>query len=551
MPKFIDAEVEKQVRARLQSLARPVTLVHFTQPVSCGACREQQALLTELVALSDKLRLEIRDLATDAEAKRYGVDKTPATVVVGERDSGIRFYGLTGGYEFTSLLDAILMVSTARSGLAPEIETMVRAITRPVHLEILVTLGCPYCPKMVRLAHQMAFLSGNIRADIIDAAEFPILVERYHVRGVPRTIVNGRPAFEGALPAESAVVEILREADPDAYERVDAMLREKRGERRATEAAPTGEYDIIVVGAGAAGLAAALYATRKGRRTALIGRQAGGQINDTAVIENYLGFPQIGGRELADLMRNHVETYPVSERCHTTAREVRRDGTGFEVETEDGARYHGRAVVYAAGKQYRRLGVAGEERFIGHGIAFCATCDAPLYRDKRVAVVGGGNSAFTAARDLLAFAREVHLIHMLGEFQADPVLVEEVRKSPRVIVHLKTEVREFLGDADLSGVRVAAVDGGDRYDLMVEGVFLEIGLVPNSEAVARLVKLNANGEIPVGRDQSTAVAGLFAAGDVTDEPDKQIIVAAGAGARAALAADRYLSSLSSGRSALT
>jgi NADH-dependent peroxiredoxin subunit F len=544
MAKFINGEVETQVRARLKELAGPVTLIYFTQPVACGACSEQQALLQEIVALSDRLTLRVLDLAADdAEAKRYGIDKVPATLVLGERSSGIRFYGLTGGYEFNSLLEAIVMVSTGRSGLPPEIEAMVQAITKSVHLEILVTLGCPYCPKMVQLAHQMAFVSGNIRADMIDAVEFPTLVERYHVRGVPRTVINGRPAFEGAQPAASAVMEILREADPEAYDHVDAMLREQRGERRATTADTASEYDIIVVGAGPAGLAAALYAARKGRRTALIGRQAGGQINDTAIVENYPGFAQIGGRELADLMRNHAEAYPVAERCHTSAREVRRTATGFAVETEDGDRYRGKTVIYAAGKQYCRLGVAGEDRFIGHGIAFCATCDAPLYRDKRVAIIGGGNSAFTAARDLLAFAREVHLIHMLGDFQADPVLVAEVRKSPRVTIHLKTEVREFTGDAELSGVRVSAVDGSDRHDLSVDGVFLEIGLTPNSEPVARLVELNTNGEVPVGRDQSTEVAGLFAAGDVADEPDKQIVIAAGAGARAALAADRYLSQL--------
>ena len=166
---------------------------------------------------------------------------------------------------------------------------------------------------MVRLAHQMAYLNDNIRGDI----------ERYHVHGVPLTVVNGRPAFEGALPTETAVMEILRAGDPDAYERVDAKRREARGERRATEAAPAGEYDVIVVRAGPAGLAAAVYATRKGRRIALIGREAGGQLNDTALIENYLGFAQIGGRELAQVMRNHVEAYPVAERCHTTVREVR------------------------------------------------------------------------------------------------------------------------------------------------------------------------------------------------------------------------------------
>jgi NADH-dependent peroxiredoxin subunit F len=541
MQTFFDVEAQKQVAAELRKLVRPVKLVYFTQAHACAGCREQQTLLEELVTLSDKLTLEVRELvADDAQAKSLGIDKVPATAVLSDRDYGIRFYGLTGGYEFVSLLEAVLMVSTGNSGLAPEIESMAREIRMPVHLEVMVTLGCPYCPSMVRLAHQLAFLNDNVRADMVEAAEFPTLVQRYQVHGVPRTVINGRPAFEGALLPASAMLEILKEADPEAYERVNAMLREARGERRAVEATPAREYDVIVVGAGPAGLTAALYAVRKGRHVALIGKQAGGQLNDTAAVENYPGFVHVEGRELAQLFRNHMEAYPVAERCHTAVTRVRQSGAVFEIETEDARTYRAKTVIYAAGKQYRRLGVPGEERFIGRGIAFCATCDAPLYRDKRVAVVGGGNSAFTAARDLLNYASEIHLIHILDVFQADSVLVEEVRKSSRVTFHLRTEVREFLGDKTLAGVRVASVDGKERYDLPVDGVFLEIGLAPNTGPVKELIKLNAAGEIPVGRDQSTQVPGLFAAGDATDEVEKQIVVAAGAGARAALAADRYL-----------
>jgi NADH-dependent peroxiredoxin subunit F len=544
MATLVDAQVREQVAAELKKLVGPVTLLYFTQAHACGTCREQQTLLEELAALSDKLTLEVRELVVnDAEAKRFGIDKVPATVVLSDRDRGIRFYGLTGGYEFASLLEAILMVSTGNSGLAPEIERMARAIAKPVHLEIIITLGCPYCPSMVRLAHQIAYVNESVRADMVDAAEFPTLVQRYQVHGVPRTVINGRPAFEGALPPASALLEILREADPEAYERIDATLREARGERRAVQATPAREYDVIVVGAGPAGVTAALYAVRKGRRVALIGKQAGGQLNDTATIENYPGFVHVGGRELAALFRNHMEAYPVAERCHTEVKLVRQAGAVFEIEAQDGRSYRGKAVVYAAGKQYRRLGVPGEERFVGRGVAFCATCDAPLYRDKRVAVVGGGNSAFTAARDLMSFAREIHLIHMLDAFQADSVLVEELRRAPRVTFHTKTEVREFLGEQQLVGVRVASVDGKNRCDLPVDGVFLEIGLEPNTKPVKELLKLNEAGEIPVGRDQSTRVRGLFAAGDATDEREKQIVVAAGAGARAALAADRYLSAL--------
>lgn len=355
------------------------------------------------------------------------------------------------------------------------------------------------------------------------------------MQGVPRTVVNERPAFEGALPPAAAVMEILKQVDAETYEALDAALRS------ASEAQPGRDYDIAVVGAGPAAMSAALYAVRKNRRVALLGAKPGGQITDTASVEHYLGMMEVGGAELAEMFRRHLERYPVAERLHARVAEVRRARIGFELRTEDGAVYRAKSVVCAAGKQYRRLGVPGEARFIGRGIAFCATCDAPLFRDKRVAVVGGGNSALTAVRDLASYAREIHLAHVLGEFQADPVLVSEARKARNVSVHLSTEVHEFLGDETLSGVRLASVDGKQRYDLLVDGVFLEVGLTPNTEPLAKLLERNAAGEIPVGRDQATSVPGLFAAGDATDQRDKQIIIAAGDGAQAALAADRFLS----------
>jgi alkyl hydroperoxide reductase subunit F len=210
------------------------------------------------------------------------------------------------------------------------------------------------------------------------------------------------------------------------------------------------------------------------------------------------------------------------------------------VASSDSAIYTAKSVIYCAGKEYRKLGVPGEDRFLGHGIAFCATCDAPLYRDKRVAVVGGGNSAFTAARDLISYAREIHIINILKGFQADPALIEEVKQAKHVTLHDSMRVIDFLGKDRLSGVRLEPMESKKGLDLSVEGVFLEIGLTPNSAPVKDFVKLNDQGEIEVGRDQSTSVPGFFAAGDVTDETEKQIVVAAGAGAKAALSAYNYL-----------
>ncbi len=541
----LDEATRKELKSRLAALDRPVKLLFFGQgSPACGNCREQESLLEAVAAASDRIELERRDLVKDAaRARELGVDKVPATLVLGEgnADYGIRFYGITTGYEFSSLVEAVEMVGKGRSDLPEELEKLALLIDRPTHLEVMVTLTCPYCPKMVHLAHQLAFVNPQVRADMIDSAEFPQLVQRYRVSGVPRTVIDGRPAFEGALPPHEAILEILKVANPAAWERIDAEMRTLAGERKARAIEAGHRYDLIVVGAGPAAMTATLYAARKALDVAVIGLDPGGQIVNTETIENWPGIPAIGGRELATLFRNHAERFPVAERLGVEVERIGKLENGdFEVQTRDGERYRSRAVIYCAGKRYRTLGVPGEARFLGRGIAFCATCDAPLYADKRVAVVGGGNSAFTAARDLLPWAREIHIINILPKFQADPVLIEEVVTSDRVRLHPATHVRAFLGDDQLTGVRLESEDGSQRQDLAVEGVFLEIGLMPNSKPVASLLELDDLEQIPVERDGSTAVAGFFAAGDVTDVPDKQIVIAAGMGALAALAATRYL-----------
>lgn len=530
-----------QTKTLLEGLERTVRLVHFTQRQPCSACQDQRRLLEELATLSERLKLEVLDLEQDAErARELGVDKVPATLVQDEkRDYGIHFYGLTLGYEYTSLLEDIAMVGTGRVNLPEEVMALLPYLRAPLHLEVMVTLTCPYCPKMVRFTHQLAYAHTGVRADMIDAAEFPQLVQRYQVHGVPRVVINGRPAFEGALPPEQAMMEIIRLSNPEAWEMIDAQLRTLRGERKVELPEPEHRYDLAIVGAGPAGLTAAIYAARKQIDTLLLADRAGGQITDTETIENYPGIPAIGGQDLAEAMRRHAERFPIAERLGVQVQKVQYENGEFVLDTGD-ARWRARSVIWAAGKHYRRLGLPGEERFLGRGIAFCATCDAPLYADKRVAVVGGGNSAFTAARDLLPWAREIHILNILPDWQADPVLVEEVRGSDKVHLHPATVVRAYLGDDQLTGLRVERTDGSDRFDLLVDGVFLEIGLEPNAEPLKGLVELNERGEVVVDRYQQSSQPGLFAAGDVSDDPAKQVIVAAGSGARAALAAHDWL-----------
>ena len=235
-----------------------------------------------------------------------------------------------------------------------------------------------------------------------------------------------------------------------------------------------------------------------------------------------------------------MEKHPIAEAIGVDISKIEKNNDRFLLITEDNRRFNAMSVIYCAGKEYRRLGVPGEDRFIGKGIGFCATCDAPLYMGKRVAVVGGGNSAFTSVRDLINFASEIHLVHRKKEFRADASLIEEAQKAKNVTFHNPVEVREFLGEDKLTGIRLESIDSKEKLDLPVDGVFLEIGLTPNSMPLKDLIELNKFGEIPANRDQSTQLKGLFAAGDVTDVEEKQISVAVGQGALAALTAYKYL-----------
>ena len=536
-----DEQTGAEIAEILSEMAEPVKLLLFVEEDDCVPCQTQRNLLEGVAALSDKLMLEILSPRENGQAvEEYGIDRFPATLPLGEEDYGIRFFGVTGGQEFASVLEAILMMSTGHSGLPAELEPLVKQIQKPVHLQVFVTLTCPYCPQMVHIAHQFAYLNDNIRADMIESSQFLDLARKYQVEGVPRTIINETTALEGLYPERLFYLAILEVVNPEAYRRIEAAMRDAQGLRNILPLEEGRVYDVLIIGGGPAALSAALYAARKNLEVGLVAKEIGGQLAYTAQIENYLGLPGVGGNELLQRFQFHAESYPVAELVGVSVIEVKEAHGGFLVYTSDDREFAAESVVYAAGKEYVRLDVPNEKRFLGRGIAFCATCDAPLYTDRRVAVVGGGNSAFTAVRDLLSFASDVHLVHRRGTFSADPALVEEVAGHPRVTIHTPYEVKSFVGQERLEGVEIRSSQDGRSETLEVEGVFLEIGLSPNTGPVKALVGLNERGEIPVHADGSTALPGFFAAGDVTDVPEKQISVAVGQGALAALTAYTYL-----------
>lgn len=541
MPELMDDKTRKDVTRLLERLPHTVSLLFFTAKKNCETCRHQEHILETLSALSDKLVLKVYDFSKEKkQAREYSIDKIPATVIVGKKDYGLRFFGVTGGHEFSSLLQAIVMAGTEQSGLHPELETLVKKIEIPVHLEVMTTLTCPYCPKAVHAAQQLAMVNDTIQADMVDTAEFPELTRQYSVYETPKTVINGVHSFIGAQPAQAVYLEVLKAVNPAEYDRIEKIIREAQGHRHVRKADVHELYDTIIIGGGPAALSAAVYAARKEINVLLLTKALGGQVAYTARVDNYLGLPQISGQEMKDQFTFHVEQYPIAESVGETVIAVTQKNKTFTVKTEGGKAFKGRTVIYCAGKEYRRLGVPNEEKFIGHGIAFCATCDAPLYKNKKVAVIGGANSAFTAARDLITFASEIHLVHRREMYKADAALVAEVRKAKNVTFHTNMIVQEFLGNDTLTGVRLKSADSTTTKDVQVDGVFLEIGLSANTDPVRDFIVLNEKGEIPVHADNTTSISGFFAAGDVTNIPEKQIVVAAGEGAKAALSAYKYL-----------
>jgi len=301
-------------------------------------------------------------------------------------------------------------------------------------------------------------------------------------------------------------------------------------------------YDVIIIGAGSSGLTAAVYSARKNLKTLLTSKDIGGQLNWTLGVENYMGYQFIEGPELIHKFEEQVKQFPIDIVIGENLRGISRTDSGFEVRTEGGVVYQGLTLIVCTGKRPRSLDVPGEKELIGRGVSYCATCDGPLFKGLKVAVIGGGNSALEAADDLIKIAERVYVVS-LTPLTGDQILIDRIKASPNAVILTQCETLAVMGDKLVKGITVKQLRGNEMTNLDVEGVFVEIGLIPNSDLVKGLVVLNGHGEIEVSCSNETGVPGLYAAGDVTNVPEKQIVVAAGEGAKAALQAHRYLQRL--------
>jgi alkyl hydroperoxide reductase subunit F len=516
---MLDTHLKQQLQGYLGRINQPVEIVMAADDSPAGL--DMRTLLQEIAALSDMVSLR-------EEAPGDASIRTPSFSVgpVG-RTAGIRFAGVPTGHEFTSLVLTLLQSGGHPPKLDSDTVQQIRALEGDYAFEVYVSLSCQNCPEVVQALNVMAVLNPRVTATMIDGALFQPEVEARRILAVPAVFLNGQPFAQGRM----SVAEIITKLDSGAA---------KRAATRIESQAP---FDALIVGGGPAGAAAAIYAARKGIRTGVVAERFGGQVLDTMGIENFISVRETEGPRLAAALEEHVRGYGVEIMNLQRARTLLpADETGLmTVQLESGATVRSRAVIVATGARWREMNVPGEREYRGRGVAYCPHCDGPLFKGKRVAVVGGGNSGVEAAIDLAGIVAHVTLLEFDGRLRADEVLQRKLRSLPNVRVIVSAQTTEVHGsDGKVAGLSYRDRGSNEIHRLDLEGVFVQIGLLPNTDWLKGTVALTPRGEIEVDSRGQTSLPGVFAAGDCTTVPYKQIIIAMGEGSKAALAAFDHL-----------
>jgi alkyl hydroperoxide reductase subunit F len=518
---MLDAGLTAQLRTYLQKITQPIELVASLDDGPKST--ELKGLLDEIAALSDKITVRRADHAADDDKRRpcFAIRRVGTEIEV-------RFAAIPTGHEFTSLVLALLQVGGHPSTAAAELVDQIRRLPGRHHFETYLSLSCQNCPDVVQALNLLSVLNPDITHTSIDGALFQDEAERRQVLAVPTVFRNGELFGQGRMTLEEIV------------NRLDSGAAERESERLSG----MGTFDVLVVGGGPAGATAAVYAARKGIRTGLVAERFGGQVLDTMAIENFITVPHTEGPQLAAAMEEHVKAYDVERILTRRAHALRpaADGHGpEEVDLDGGVTLSARTVVLATGARWRHLGVPGEDEYRNKGVTFCPHCDGPLFKGKRVAVIGGGNSGAEAAIDLAGVVAHVTLLEFDDLLRADDVLQRKLSSLPNVDVIVSARTTEVLGDGDrVTGLAYEDRVAAQQRKLVLEGVFVQIGLLPNTEWLAGAVQLSARGEIVVDPRGQTSAPGVFAAGDCTTSPYKQIVISMGSGATAALGAFDHL-----------
>ncbi|MDE1181688.1 alkyl hydroperoxide reductase subunit F [Paraburkholderia sp.] len=511
---MLDANLKTQLKSYLEKVSRPIEIVASVD--DSAKSQELMALLSDIATLSDRVTvIEKRD---DAERK--------PSFSIGEpgKDIGIRFAGIPMGHEFTSLVLALLQVGGHPVKLDDAVIEQIRSLDGDYHFETYFSLTCQNCPEVVQALNVMALINPRIRHVAIDGGVFPAEVEARQIMAVPTFFMNGEVFGQG----RSGVKEILAKLDTNA------------GARAAKELENKPVFDTLIVGGGPAGAAAAIYSARKGISTGVVAERFGGQVLDTLAIENFVSVTETEGPKFAMALEQHVKSYEV-DIMDVQRAEALVPGRIHEVRLANGAVLKAKTIILATGARWREINVPGEREYRNHGVAYCPHCDGPLFKGKRVAVIGGGNSGVEAAIDLAGIVKEVTLLEFGAQLRADAVLQRKLHSLPNVKVITQAQTTEVTGDGKkVDGITYKDLQSGDVKRIDLEGVFVQIGLVPNTEWLKGTVELSKHGEIVVDARGATSVPGVFAAGDVTTVPFKQIVIAVGEGAKASLSAFDHL-----------
>jgi alkyl hydroperoxide reductase subunit F len=514
---MLDANLKAQLKSYLERVTQPIEIV---ASLDDGAkSREMLELLKDVASLSTLITL--LDNGDDARKPSFSINRPGA-------DISLRFAGLPMGHEFTSLVLALLQVGGHPSKASAEVIEQIRSLKGEFSFETYFSLSCQNCPDVVQALNLMAVLNPNIRHVAIDGALFQAEVDERQIMAVPSVYLNGVNFGQGRMGLE----EILAKLDTSGIERQAEKLSAKEA------------FDVLVVGGGPAGAAAAIYAARKGIRTGVAAERFGGQVLDTMAIENFISVQETEGPKLASALEEHVKQYDVDimnlQRA-TALIPAKNPGELHEVRFESGATLKTKALILATGARWREMGVPGEQEYKAKGVCFCPHCDGPLFKGKRVAVIGGGNSGVEAAIDLAGIVSHVTLLEFDSKLRADAVLQRKLFSLPNVTVITSALTSEVKGDGQkVTGLVFKDRDSGEFNTVNLEGIFVQIGLLPNTDWLKGTIELSPRGEIIVDARGETSMPGIFAAGDVTTVPYKQIVIAVGEGAKASLSAFDHL-----------
>ncbi|MDH4585244.1 alkyl hydroperoxide reductase subunit F [Pseudomonas sp. BN415] len=514
---MLDANLKTQLKAYLEKVTQPFEIVASLD--DSDKSRELLGLLQDIVGLTDKITLKTD--GSDARRPSFSLNRPGA-------DIALRFAGIPMGHEFTSLVLALLQVGGHPSKLAADVIEQIKSVEGEFSFETYFSLSCQNCPDVVQALNLMAVLNPNIRHVAIDGALFQDEVEQRQIMSVPSIYLNGELFGQGRMGVE----EILAKIDTGAAARDAEKLNAKAA------------FDVLVIGGGPAGASAAIYAARKGIRTGVAAERFGGQVLDTMAIENFISVQETEGPKLARALEEHVKQYDVDimnlqRACALVP--AKAEGEPHEVRFESGASLKAKTVILSTGARWREMNVPGEQEYRGRGVAYCPHCDGPLFKGKRVAVIGGGNSGVEAAIDLAGIVAHVTLIEFDDKLRADAVLQKKLASLPNVNVIKSALTTEVKGDGQkVNGLVYKDRTTDELRTLELEGIFVQIGLLPNSEWLKGVVELTPRGEIITDAKGQTNIPGVFAAGDVTTVPYKQIVIAVGEGAKASLSAFDHL-----------